>query len=264
MTRRDFTERDIHMALDGELPGEERMAYDAWLEANPEMKAKSARYIADGATLRAALAGVMDEPVPARLRHAVLGEAPARTPAWRSRWWLSAAAAAVLMVGGFGGYLAGIDGIGRSGESDDQLAEQAIAAHLIYAAEKRHAVEVPASDKDHLQTWLSNRVGLKLVAPDLAAEGFALVGGRLLPAGERGKAAMLLYEDAKGERISLFVTAESSQTTKGTYTAEADGPEAVYWLDKGYGCAVVGTLPPERLSQVAKSAYGQLLAGISS
>ncbi|TIR93973.1 MAG: anti-sigma factor, partial [Mesorhizobium sp.] len=177
MTRRDFTERDIHMALDGELPGEERMAYDAWLEANPEMKAKSARYIADRAALRAALAGVMDEPVPARLRHAVLGEAPARTPAWRSRWWLSAAAAAVLMVGGFGGYLAGIDGIGRSGESDDQLAEQAISAHLIYAAEKRHAVEVPASDKDHLQTWLSNRVGLKLVAPDLAAEGFALVGG---------------------------------------------------------------------------------------
>ncbi|TIO63293.1 MAG: anti-sigma factor, partial [Mesorhizobium sp.] len=110
MTRRDFTERDIHMALDGELPGEERMAYDAWLEANPEMKAKSARYIADRAALRAALAGVMDEPVPARLRHAVLGEAPARTPAWRSRWWLSAAAAAVLMVGGFGGYLAVIDG----------------------------------------------------------------------------------------------------------------------------------------------------------
>lgn len=264
MTRRDFSERDIHMALDGELPGEERMAYDAWLDANPEMKAKSARYIADGAALRAAFGGVLDEPVPARLRQAVLGEAPARTPPWRSRWWLSAAAAAVLVVGGLGGYIAAIDGIGRTDDSDDQLAEQAIAAHVIYAAEKRHAVEVPASDKDHLQTWLSNRIGLKLVAPDLVAEGFELVGGRLLPAGSQGKAAMLLYEDAKGERISLFVTAESADTAKGTYAAGADGPEAVYWLDKGYGCAVVGTLPPERLSAVAKSAYGQLLAGISS
>ncbi|TIT75217.1 MAG: anti-sigma factor, partial [Mesorhizobium sp.] len=117
MTRRDFSERDIHMALDGELPGEERVAYDAWLEANPEMKAKSARYIADRAALRAALAGVMDEPVPAKLRQAVLGEAPARAPAWRSRWWLSAAAAAVLMVGGLGGYVAGVDGIGRINES---------------------------------------------------------------------------------------------------------------------------------------------------
>lgn len=264
MTRRDFSERDIHMALDGELPGEERMAYDAWLDANPEMKAKSARYVADRAALSAAFAGVMDEPVPARLRKALLGEAPARAPQWRSRWWLSAAAAAVLMVGGAGGYFAGIDRVGRGSDGDDRLAEQAIAAHVIYAAEKRHAVEVPASDKEHLQTWLSNRIGLKLIAPDLAAEGFELVGGRLLPAGERGKAAMLLYEDANGERISLFVTAESSQATRGTYTAEADGPEAVYWADKGYGCAVVGSLPPERLSEVAKSAYGQLLAGISS
>ncbi|RUW26540.1 MULTISPECIES: anti-sigma factor [unclassified Mesorhizobium] len=263
MTRRDFSERDIHMALDGELPGEERMAYEAWLEANPEMKARSARFVADRAALRAAFAGVLEEPVPARLKQAVFGEAPGRTTARRSRWWLSAAAAAVLVIGGLAGYVAGIDGIGRGGESEDLLAEQAIAAHVIYAAEKRHAVEVPASDKDHLQTWLSNRVGLKLVAPDLVAEGFQLVGGRLLPAGQ-GKAAMLLYEDANGERISLFVTAESAGKSKGTYAAEADGPEAVYWLDKGYGCAVVGSLPRERLAAVAKSAYGQLLAGLAS
>lgn len=263
MTRRDFSERDIHMALDGELPGEERMAYEAWLEANPEMKARSARFVADRAALRAAFAGVLEEPVPARLKQAVFGEAPGRTTAWRSRWWLSAAAAAVLVIGGLAGYVAGLDGIGRGGESEDLLAEQAIAAHVIYAAEKRHAVEVPASDKDHLQTWLSNRVGLKLVAPDLVAEGFQLVGGRLLPAGQ-GKAAMLLYEDANGERISLFVTAESAGKSKGTYAAEADGPEAVYWLDKGYGCAVVGSLPRERLAAVAKSAYGQLLAGLAS
>ncbi|MBN9273977.1 MAG: anti-sigma factor, partial [Mesorhizobium sp.] len=141
--------------------------------------------------------------------------------------------------------------------------EQAIAAHVIYAAEQRHAVEVPASDKDHLQTWLSNRVGLKLVAPDLTADGFQLVGGRLLPAGQ-GKAAMLLYEDGKGERISLFVTAETSESAKGTYAAAQDGPQAVYWLDKGYGCAVVGSLPRERLAAVARSAYGQLVAGLTS
>ncbi|UVK38072.1 anti-sigma factor [Mesorhizobium sp. AR10] len=262
MTRRDFSERDIHMALDGELPGDERAAYDAWIDANPEMKARSVRYTADRAALHAAFAGVLDEPVPARLSKVVAGEAPVRVAVPRSRWWLVAAAAAVLVVG-LGGYIAGIDGIGLGDQADDQLAEQAIAAHVIYAAEQRHAVEVPASDKDHLQTWLSNRVGLKLVAPDLTAEGFQLVGGRLLPAGQ-SKAAMLLYEDAKGERISLFVTAESAEKAKGTYMAEQDGPEAVYWLDKGYGCAVVGSLPRERLAAVAKSAYGQLLAGLAS
>lgn len=262
MIRRDFSERDIHLALDGELPADERPAYDAWLDANPEMRARSIRYQADHAAMRAAFAGTLDEAVPARLRAAVLGETATAPVRPRQRWWLGAAAAAVLLVGGLGGYIAGVDGIGLEDPAEDQLAEQAIAAHVIYAAEQRHAVEVPASDKDHLQTWLSNRVGLKLVAPDLTADGFQLVGGRLLPAGQ-GKAAMLLYEDGKGERISLFVTAESAESAKGTYAAAQDGPQAVYWLDRGYGCAVVGSLPRERLAAVARSAYGQLVAGLT-
>ena len=263
MMRRDFSERDIHMALDGELPSDERAAYDAWLDANPEMKARSARFTADREALRAAFAGVLDEAVPVRLRKVVLGEAQVKVASPRSRWWLVAAAALFLATGGLGGYFAGIDGLGQESPAEDRLAEQAIAAHVIYAAEKRHAVEVPASDKDHLQTWLSNRVGLKLVAPDLTANGFQLIGGRLLPAGEN-KAAMLLYEDDKGERISLFVTAESAENASGTYASAQEGPQAVYWLDKGYGCAVVGSLPREQLAVVAKSAYGQLLAGLAS
>ncbi|TGQ50466.1 anti-sigma factor, partial [Mesorhizobium sp. M1C.F.Ca.ET.212.01.1.1] len=60
------------------------------------------------------------------------------------------------------------------------------------------------------------------------------------------------------------VTAESTENAKGTYASAQDGPQAVYWLDKGYGCAVVGSLPRERLAAVAKSAYGQLLAGLNS
>ncbi|TGQ66749.1 anti-sigma factor [Mesorhizobium sp. M00.F.Ca.ET.186.01.1.1] len=263
MIRRDFSERDIHMALDGELPAEERIAYDAWLDANPEMKAKSARFTADRTALRAAFGNVLDEAVPERLRKVVFGEAPLKTAAPRSRWWLAAAAAAILVMGGLGGYFAGSGGIGQEDPAEDLLAEQAIAAHVIYAAEKRHAVEVPASDKDHLQTWLSNRVGLKLVAPDLTADGFELVGGRLLPAGA-GKAAMLLYEDGKGQRLSLFVTTETTANAKGTYMAAQNGPEAVYWLDKGYGCAVVGSLPREQLAAVAKSAYTQLVNGLAS
>ena len=52
MSRREFTERDIHMALDGELPEEERADYEAWLDANPEMKARSVRFEADRTRLR--------------------------------------------------------------------------------------------------------------------------------------------------------------------------------------------------------------------
>ena len=103
MNARAFTDRDIHLALDGELPEDERAAYQAWLEANPDMKARSLRYAADNAALRNLFAGVLEEPVPSRLEAAVNGDAPRRKEA--AQWWRMAAAAALLIAGGLGGYL---------------------------------------------------------------------------------------------------------------------------------------------------------------
>jgi len=259
MTRRDFTERDIHLALDGELPDEDRADFEAWLHATPEMKARSLRFEADRNLLRQTFAGVLEEPIPGRLSKMAAGEGPSSS-APAMRWRFAAAAALFLALGASGGYFAGIRGIGAEAHAEDELAEEAIAAHTIYAAERRHAVEVGADDKDHLLAWLSKRVGVTLVAPDLQAEGFRLVGGRLLPAGQK-TAGMLLYEDAKGDRVSIYVTAEGEGKSKGIYKLETGGASAVYWLDEGWGCAVVGTLPQDQLLDVGKKAYRQLLDG---
>ncbi|MEZ5803517.1 MAG: hypothetical protein R3E51_08710 [Rhizobiaceae bacterium] len=42
MTRRDFTENDIHLALDGEMPAEERAAFDHWLHSDRDEGAQPA------------------------------------------------------------------------------------------------------------------------------------------------------------------------------------------------------------------------------
>lgn len=258
MIARPFTDRDIHLALDGELPEDERAAYLEWLDANPEMKARSQRYAADDAMLRGIFIGVLDEPVPARLEGAVNGDAPKRvTTPWNWSWRM-AAAAALLVAGGLGGYLLGVHG--SESDSDDRMAELAIAAHTTFAGDQARPVEVDGSDQAYLTKWLSKRTGLRLVAPDLSKEGFQLLGGRLVPAGG-SNAALMLYADDKGNRISIYVTTEGSERTKGTYVVSGGGPQAVYWQDKGYGCAIVGTLPPEQLNAVAKDAYRQLLAG---
>ncbi|MGO4835683.1 anti-sigma factor, partial [Rhizobiaceae sp. 2RAB30] len=67
MTDRPFSDRDIDLALDGELPAEERAGFEAWLEADPDMKVRYARFADDAARLRDALASVVDEAVPERL-----------------------------------------------------------------------------------------------------------------------------------------------------------------------------------------------------
>lgn len=258
MNARLYSERDIHLALDGELPEDERAAFQAWLEANPDMKARSQRYATDNAVLRGIFDGVLDEPVPSRLESAVNGDPPSRKPAASQRRRMAAAAAVLLLLGGLGGYFLGAGG--ADSESDDRVAELAISAHQTFAADQTRPVEVDGSDKAYLTDWLSKRTGLKLVAPDLSSEGFHLLGGRLVPAGA-STAALMLYADDKGNRISVYVTTEGTERTKGTYVLEGGGPKAIYWQDKGYGCAIVGTLPPDVLSAVAEDAYRQLLAG---
>lgn len=254
---RTFSETDIHLALDGELPSDERAAFEAWLDANPDMKAAQQRFTDDRERLRGALGAVALERVPDRLTNAVTGEARAKKRGWAfSRY---AAAAALLVVGGLGGYF-----LGQRAEFAPQstmlrpIAENAVAAHLIYANEKRHVVEVGADQSDHLNAWLSNRVGVKLIAPNLSASGFDLVGGRLLPFSGT-TAAQFMYQDATGNRLSLYVTKDESRQDSGYRFMRARGADTLYWMDGGYGCALTGNLPEKTLTQLADMTYDQLV-----
>jgi anti-sigma factor RsiW len=260
MSERDFTERDIHLALDGELPKDERPAYEKWLEANPERKARAARLADDVDLLRAAVAGVAEEPLPERLTAVVKEERASEPP--RAVWWRNAAAAAALfVVGALAGYLAGGLPLGGEGEGE-RLADDAIAAYATYAADPAHAVEVAGGDRDYLQDWLSKRTGLRLVAPDLTAQGFELLGGRILPAGHKA-AALLVYRDKAGEQVSIYMMAEGREKARGTYAAGGDGPVAIWWLDQGFGCAIVSSLPEGRRDEVVGSAWRQIKEGLA-
>lgn len=257
MNGRAFSEHDIHLSLDGELPADEREEFEAWLERNPDRKALRDRFAADHDRLRAALAGVVDEPLPERFaRYAAAAPVPRRDRSWRR-----IAAGIVLFAAGSGlGYLAGSDALSPSGANAAQIAERAIEAHVIYSAEKLHVVEVGADQKDHLVGWLSKRVGTTLVAPDFSASGYELVGGRLLPADARA-AAMFIYQDTGGARISLYVTRDTGAADTGFKLREDLGACALYWLDGGYGYALTATnMSGEMLRALAGSAYQQMLA----
>lgn len=257
MTRNIFTEQDVHLALDGELPVEDRGQFELWLDANPEMKARSARFEADRGLLREGLAGMATEPLPERFQRQLAGEMRAPRPWWSSLRRL-AAAAAILVIGAFGGYLFG-EWRQPQAQHDRVFVDNAIQAHDMYAAEKLHVVEVKADQRDHLIGWLSKRVGVQLVAPDLADQGYELIGGRLLP--DAGKAAaQFMYQNAAGERVSLYVTREKDRAETGFRSLVEGNTRAFYWMDEDYGCAIAGAAPEQTLLSIADSAYRQLLA----
>ena len=85
------------------------------------------------------------------------------------------------------------------------LEQEALTSHVVYSADHRYPVEVPGAETAHLQQWLSNRLDRTVVAPDLSALGYHLIGGRLLATERGGAAALLMYDDASGHRLSLLL-----------------------------------------------------------
>ncbi|MEO5737525.1 MAG: anti-sigma factor [Variovorax sp.] len=218
--------------------------------------------------LRQLHAEVLDEPVPPALL-AAAGQA-ARRHADRARWlrW-GGMAAGVLMAFG-AGWLANAQWstmpaggqLARAGTTREFVHAAAV-AHAVYAPEKRHPVEVAAAEQQHLVQWLSKRLDKPLKVPDLSARGYTLVGGRLLP-GEAGARAQFMFEDAAGERVTLYIgtlvrPSDPAQATESAFRFSADGPvPSFYWVDQGFGYALAGKLPRETLLGLATVVYRQL------
>lgn len=257
-TRREVTEADLLAYVDGKLPPADYDAIEAYLAANPAKAAEVAHWQRQNDALHALFDPAGHEPVPAQLKPAIIARGRAANSNFR---WTQVAAAVVLVVlGGAIGW-AGRDVVTPTEAASDILIDSAVTAHSLYVKENRHAVEVAADDREHLVNWLSNRVTQPINPPDLAAEGFAFVGGRLLPPVEYGKtgpAAQLMYENAASERVTVYIT--SALPDRATvYEFTNRGPhEAFYWANDKITCTVVGELPDAEMQTVAKKVYQQL------
>jgi anti-sigma factor RsiW len=253
--------RDMLMAYaDGQLDPAGRVAVEAYLATDPEAAAEIIVWQRQSDAIRTLFAPTGSEPVPARLRaHRLALVAGTR----RARSWRWAVAALVLVGLGLSAGWFGRLWLDGAPPASQTLIADAVNAHTVYVAENRHAVEVAATDKDHLVTWLSNRLSTPLGTPDLTPEGFALIGGRLLPGtpGAGGRAAQLMYENSAKDRVTVYVTAALPDRQTAYQFANAGGAEAFYWANARITCTVVGTLPQEQMKTVSQAVYLQMTEG---
>ena len=263
-----ITDEQLSAWVDGELDATERAQVQAWLQTHPDDMARVQAWAADREALGRLFGSVLHEPAPDALK-ATVWRRESRTPPL----WARAAAAAGLVVGGAlaGGGLVWQWQQQRHAELALQLRQQlapgtaqgwvqrAAFAHSVYVAEPRHAVEVKAQE-EHLSRWLTRRIDIPVKLFDLRAQGFELVGGRLLPDGP-GKSAQLMYQDAPVTGQPRRVTVYLRKPDKGTDAAfryEQQGKLGMfYWVEEGAGYALVGELPKETLLALAQTIYQQ-------
>jgi anti-sigma factor RsiW len=247
MSRHRFNEEQLHAWLDDELPPDQCAEVEAYLAGEPEEAARLAAYRRHDASIRAQFDSVLDEPVPAQFSRRGGG-----------RGLRLAAALAWFAVGGVAGwYVHEFNRVDRVAEMPG-WAHRAAVAHAVYAPEVRHPVEVTADQEAHLVQWLSKRLGTSLKIPHLESAGYGLVGGRLLP-GEQGAVAQFMYEDARAQRLTLYVRTNLEHTEESAFRFAQDGNVRVfYWIDRRLSYALSGEIGKEDLLRVATAVHQQL------
>jgi anti-sigma factor RsiW len=270
----------INAMVDGQLAPGELAEVMGQLTGNSESLETLQAWQTQRESLRALHRPLLDEAIPATLLGAVTRGQHGRQKV--DQWWRwGGMAAAVMLAFGIGWVLRGQFGnpaaqalAAGAAPAASGFVHQASLAHAVFSPEVRHPVEVTAAQQEHLVQWLSKRLGKPLKVPQLASQGYELVGGRLLPGGD-GARAQFMFQNPAGLRVTLYLGATgarsdaaggatessgaktSSEETAFKYSSE--GPvTSFYWVDQGFGYALSGAIGRDDLMKLARLVYQQL------
>lgn len=241
-------EATIHAYVDGRLDSTDCARVEAWLTRHPDRAEEVRGWRRDAQQLRAALGELPAVADPGRLDPATLRARHRRRV--RARLTLAASLLLALCVGGIGGWQARR----FSAASASAPMADAIQAYRMFATNRHARLDVIQQHPGELQAWLDQHFSHATELPDLAASGFAPIGGRLI-ATDSGPAAMVVYEDNRGGAISFYIRSPSPHTGPLSRGHRRDGQlAAAYWSANGYNYALVGRADAHDLQAVRGAA----------
>jgi anti-sigma factor RsiW len=246
----DIGEDRLQAYVDGRLDGEAQARVEAYLQANPQELARIAAYGRQRDGLRAALAGYAGRPPAVSVAGLLAARRVTRRAARWAPWRMAAAIAVILALGGGGGWvLRGVVSAEQPG-GIAALTQAAIENHLVYTADYGHPVEMASDHPEGLVHWLSGRLNRQLRVPDLHTAGYQLMGGRLVAA-DGGPAALLMYDDAHGTRLTIFARPVLSKQDTRTITVGGQPVGGYAWICGGLGYVVLASTEAQDLRVLA-------------
>ena len=254
---REIGEDDLQAFVDDQLALERESLVQQYLRAHPGEAQRVAAYKAQRNQLRALFADSASEPLPPKLRVSYILRYRA------SRWWTGwRAAAAIVLATGLGvasGWFLWAPAQPSLPKLATQvLVEQAIATYAVYAPDERHPVEMSAADEARLTRWLSERLRRAVTPPDLSEFGYKLLGGRLLATERGGAAAMLMYSNAQGMRVSLLLRPMIPSLTVPDRDITEGPLQLCVWIGKGMGYALAASMPKAEMDTLAEHVRDEL------
>ncbi|HVT74491.1 MAG TPA: anti-sigma factor [Lacunisphaera sp.] len=240
----DETRHLLPAHLDGELDVVRDAEIVAHLDGCPAC--------ADRALAHAARRGLVQEKLPrftapagleAQIRTSLHAAARPKTTMFPPMLWnrLLPLAAALLVTGGLGFRWGMV-------RARDEAALQNFVSAYVRSAVTGHAIDVVSTDRHTVKPWFGGKLDFTPAVPDLAAEGFPLVGGRIDRIGSR-PAAVLVYQRRK-HVIDLFVLDASAGAVPATTSRDGFNVEA--WTHDGQQCVAISDLAAPELADFAR------------
>jgi anti-sigma factor RsiW len=252
---RPIAEEELHAWIDGQLAADRKPAVLRYLEGHPETARQVGAWRAQKEALRAAFASIAAEPVPPRL---ALERLIQQRLAGRSMTWRMVASALLAFgLGGAGGWFLHNGLQPPSNAAMTLLAQSAVSNHIVYTADRRRPTELGAQQRDDLARWVSNRLNHRVQPPDLSADGFSYLGGRLA-ATRDGPAGLFMYDGPQSVRLTVFVLPLKAAHETPIQHVDFAHVDGCAWIDNGIGYTVVGRLPPAELRRIAEQVRQQL------
>jgi anti-sigma factor RsiW len=151
-------------------------------------------------------------------------------------------------AGGFGGLLAAtlavmfvIPQVTQAG------VERQLVANHVRSLMANHLTDVATSDQHVVRPWFNGKVDIAPPVPELAAEGFPLVGGRLDYVD--GHVAPAIVYKRRLHTVNLFVWPAAGPLANQDRSARRDGYSLTEWTSGGLRFAAVSDIEPADLQR---------------
>ncbi|AJO79524.1 anti-sigma factor [Pseudomonas sp. MRSN 12121] len=228
------SERDLHAYVDHQLNESDRRLLETYLSSHPQLAAQVQAWQQDAQQLRAALGGALRQPANPELDPALIRQRLKR----QSRRQL-ASVALLLLALGLGG-LSGWQAREMTLAGSQLPMTDALQAYRLFAEQGILPADLEVQGNAAMQAWLDRYFERAERLPDLRDAGFQAVSGRLLST-DQGPAAMVLYADRNGHKISFYIRPPGPKNYLLPRGSRSDGElQARYWSDSGYNYAMVG------------------------
>jgi anti-sigma factor RsiW len=228
----------LNAFVDGELDAREATVWANRIAADPDLAAARDEIEATRAAVAALDRPAVSADLLARIE-ALAAPAPAARPArrWAEGWQNIAAAVVItaLVASGATYYLSA-----PRGTAFETLVADAHRRSLLAAS----PVDVLSSDRHTVKPYLDAHLGLSPPAPDLAPQGYPLVGGRVDVFGEKS-VPTLVYRHS--EHTISVVAQPGTTAIVAPKPLASGGYNMVEWSGNGFVFTAVSDLEPDEL-----------------